>query len=128
VNACHCLDCKKLSGADYIHVLSFDRAALDPGAGALSRFRKTADSGREVDIARCAQCGVRLWHEPHANPELVFLAAGTLDDSSWIVPTAHIWTKHAAPHVLLHGDALHCEGQPATRQLTFDAFAQIYGA
>jgi len=127
VNACHCMDCKKLSGATHIHMIVADRAALAAEPAPLARFRKRAESGREIDIVRCAQCGVRLWHEPLANPELVFIAAGTLDDPSWIVPTAHIWTKHASPGVHLHEDAFHCEAQPATRQPTFEAFARIYG-
>ena len=35
---------------------------------------------------RCARCGVRMWHEPLASTDLVFVAAGTLDDPNWAVP------------------------------------------
>ena len=128
VNACHCMDCKKLSGATHIQMIIAERKAFTPNGAALTRFRKRADSGREIDIIRCAACGVRLWHEPLSNPELVFIAAGTLGDPSWVQPTSHIWTKSAAPGVLLHEDALQCEAQPETRQILFDSFARIYGA
>jgi len=127
VNACHCLDCKKLSGGTHIHMLVAERSAFSHNGALLTRFCKHADSGRRIDIIRCAACGVRLWHEPRSNPELVFIAAGTLDDPSWITPTSHIWTRSAAPGILLHEDALHCEAQPETRQMLFDSFTRIYG-
>ncbi len=128
VNACHCTDCKKLSGATNLLVLIADRAAFSHASSVTDVFRKRADSGNEIDLVRCAACGVRLWHERPDNPEVVFIAAGTLADSTWAVPTSHIWTKRASAGVLLHEDALLCEGSPQTRQLLFDAFARIYGA
>lgn len=127
VNACHCMDCKKLSGATHIHMLIVDRNALTHGPDVTDRYRKRADSGREIDIVRCAACGTRLWHEPLSSPEFAFIAAGTLDDPSWVVPASHIWTKHASPGVVLPEDAYRCEAQPETRQLLIDAFARIYG-
>jgi len=126
VNACHCADCKKLSGTTNILQIIADRPAFTH-QGAVERFRKRADSGNEIDMLRCAKCGIRLWHEPLASPEVVFIAAGTLDDPSWAVPASHIWTKRASSGVLLHEDALICEGPPPSRQAVFDAFTRIYG-
>jgi hypothetical protein len=60
INACHCTDCKKSSGGAFgvfLHALSKD---LVHKSGDLARYRKTAESGRHVDIARCAACGARL--------------------------------------------------------------------
>jgi hypothetical protein len=128
INACHCTDCRKLTGAtNLLMVLAHSRAFCHNGAG-LARFRKRADSGREIDIVRCAACGIRLWHEPLMSPEFVFVAAGTLDDPAWAVPTSHIWTKRAAPNAVFEDDALRLEAQPADRQQLLAAFARIYGA
>lgn len=127
INACHCTDCKKLSGTTHIIVMLVPTEALT-WTGEVERYRKRADSGREGDIVRCAKCGVRLWHEPLSSPELRILSAGTLDDPSWVVPTSHIWTRWAAPSDVIEADAWTCEGQPETRQLTFDAFTRVYGA
>jgi len=126
VNACHCSDCKKLTGATNLLMILGRRDAFRQEGGAVERYRKRADSGREIDIVRCAQCGVRLWHEPLSSPELVFIAAGTLDDSSWVVPTSHIWTKRASPGIVMQRDALLVEGQPDNRQMLFDAFDRVY--
>jgi hypothetical protein len=97
-------------------------------AGEVQRYRRRADSGREIDIVRCATCGVRMWHEPLSGAQFVFIAAGTLDDPSWAIPTSHIWTSVASPGVAFQDDALHIEGQPADRQMLIDAFDRIYPA
>lgn len=122
LNACHCADCKKLSGSDYIKMLLGERTHLVKERGETNVFRKRADSGREIDIHRCAVCGVRLWHEPLAAPAFVFVCAGTLDESDWTVPVSHIWAEKAGPGVIFPADALCLNGQPADRQPLYDAF------
>ena len=85
----------------------------------------TADSGRELEIHRCAQCGTRMSSQP--SNALVFVAAGTLDDSAWAIPTSHIWVEKISPGVVMHDDAVQVVGQPADRQVLMDAFTKIYG-
>lgn len=126
INACHCGDCRKLTGAANLLMVLGPRAAFRHVGGAVERYRKRADSGREIDIVRCARCGVRLWHEPLASPELVFIAAGTLDDPSWAVPTSHIWIEGARTGTRFEADALLVEGQPGSRQMLIDAFSKVY--
>ena len=126
LNACHCGHCKKLSGATNLLMVIGPRAAFS-AEGEVTRFRKTADSGRQADIARCTACGTRLWHEPLTAPHLVFIAAGTLDDPRWVVPTSHIWVECASPGVVMQDDAIKVQGQPATREMLADAFTAIYG-
>lgn len=128
INACHCKDCKILSGATHIVMLLADRDAFIHERGEVERYRKRADSGREIDIVRCARCGVRLWHEPLTGTEWVFVAAGTLDDPSWAEPTSHIWTARLSPGGALPTDAFQCDGQPESRQILVDAFLRHHGA
>lgn len=125
LNACHCGHCKKLSGSDYIKMLIGEREHLI-SSGESAVFRKRADSGREIDIHRCAQCGTRMWHLPLASPQHVFICAGTLDDTSWAIPTSHIWIECAGKGVALSPDAIWIEGQPADRQPLYDAFDRAY--
>ena len=120
--ACHCRDCQKLTGATNLLTLYVDRAAFRHEQGEVVRYRKRADSGREADYVRCAQCGTRVWHEALTAPQYVFVAAGTLDDPSWVVPVAHIWTSRAAPSARIPADAYACELGPADRKDLIAAF------
>jgi hypothetical protein len=120
------MDCKKLTGAtNLLMVLALREAFAHEGV--VERHRKRADSGNEVDIVRCAKCGVRLWHEPLSAPQLIIVAVGTLDDPSWVVPTSHIFTRSVSPGVVIQDDALVLEGGPTDRRALFDAFTRIYG-
>ena len=125
VNACHCNACKKLTGATNLLMLLGERGAFS-FTGEVARYRRRADSGREIDIVRCANCGVRMWHEPLSAPNLIFVAAGTLDDPTWAVPASHIWVENASAGVLIHDDALVIQGQPANREDLSLAFARLY--
>lgn len=125
INACHCTDCQKMTGAtNLLMLLAYSEGFSHEGETA--RYRKRADSGREIDIVRCANCATRLWHEPQSSPEYVFIAAGTLDDPSWAVPATHIWAARAGANAHFEPDALVIDGQPETRQQLFDAFSKLY--
>jgi hypothetical protein len=95
--------------------------------GETQNFIKTAASGRQLDIHRCARCGTRIFHHNMANRALVFIPAPTLDDSGWAIPTSHIWIECAAPDAVMREDAVKLEGQPADRALLMDAFKKVYG-
>ena len=96
--------------------------------GEMASFRKTADSGREIDIFRCTACGARLWHRPVSYPQLSFVCTGTLDDVSWVVPTSHIWVASGTPTDTVTPDAIHFDGPAPDRQLLWDHFAKLYPA
>lgn len=125
VNACHCNACKKLTGATNLLMLLAAREAFS-FTGDVARYRRRADSGREIDVVRCANCGVRMWHEPLSAPNLVFVAAGTLDDPSWVVPASHIWAANASAGVVFQEDALVVAGQPVRREDLMEAFGRLY--
>jgi hypothetical protein len=125
--ACHCSDCQKLSGATNLLTIYADRSAFQHEQGEVQRYRKRADSGREADYVRCVNCGARVWHEALAAPRWVFIAAGTLDDPSWVVPAAHIWVSRAAPSALIPDGALVWDKGPADRAELIAAFNKVYG-
>lgn len=127
INACHCNDCRKLTGGTNLLMVLAERAAFRQVSGDVERWRKRADSGNEIDIARCRVCGVRLWHEPLVALHLVFISAGTLEDTSWAVPSSHIWAKRAMPGVTFQDDALVLQEGPQNREQLFEAFTRLYG-
>ena len=127
VNACHCTDCKKTTGATNVVMLIAKSEAFS-WTGETHVYRKRAASGREMDIQRCAKCGCRMFHHNLASSALVFITAGTLDDSGWAVPTSHIWVEKISPGVAMQEDAIKVVGQPADRKILMDAFTKVYGS
>ena len=105
--ACHCTDCQTRSGA------AFTLTAIVP----LNEIKVTRDEPctfeHEIgNFRNCARCGSRLWVVWHTMPDFALLAAGTLDDTSWVRPVAHIWTGSAQSWIGLNDDAATFEGQP----------------
>lgn len=71
------------------------------------------ESGRVVDCVLCANCGTRLFHGPQANTKVTIVKAGNLDDTSWLFPVGHIWTRSALPWVAIPKDGANYEMQPS---------------
>ena len=55
------------------------------------------------------------------------IAAGTLDDPSWVVPVAHIWTSRAAPSAHIPEGVYVADEGPADRNELIAAFRVAYG-
>ena len=79
-------------------------------------FQRTADSGRTVTRWVCGGCGAWVCNgaKPGTAPPGGFVAvrAGTLDDTSWLRPTAHFWTRSAQPWVALPEGGTRSKTQP----------------
>ncbi|MGI9323851.1 MAG: GFA family protein [Pseudomonadales bacterium] len=101
LNVCHCRDCQKQSGSAFGLSLIIEPGAFTLKSGELKEFRYQTDSGREKTCAFCPLCGVRIYN---ATSALVALKAGTLDDTTWLQPVAHYWTKSKQPWVAISND------------------------
>ena len=94
---CHCRECQRQSGSAFGMSLALRRDAFQLVAGELASFTTVADSGRSKRCHFCPSCGTRIFHQSFE--AAISLKAGTLDDTSWLVPTAHYWTQRMQPWV-----------------------------
>jgi hypothetical protein len=111
--SCHCTDCQRASGSAFalnMPVLSRDFRILQ---GDPRGWRHLSPKGVEVTSRFCGDCGGRLYGERSGRAEIVNLRAGTLDDTSWLVPAAHMFTRSAQPWVLPAASAECHDTQPA---------------
>lgn len=92
--ACHCLDCQKQSSSAFGLSLWVARDDFELLKGDLSFWSTIADDGSTKNCAFCANCGSRIYHAFEAD-EPFSVKAGSLDNTSWLEPVAHIWTKRA---------------------------------
>lgn len=115
--ACHCTDCQRRSGTAFALSMVVDRKSLELRKGKPVHFAVKLADGRIKTGQVCPACNTRLWGEPAKVPDISILQPGTLDDTSWLSPVAHIWTRSAQPWFQCPDDAVKFEGQPAPGEL-----------
>ncbi len=106
VYACHCTDCQTDTGASFTlsMIVNRESVVLTRGEPVLREF--SFPDGRVRRPYRCPECDVALWLTPRRSPDLRNLQPGTLDDTSWLEPAGHIWTRSRQPWVVIPPDAL----------------------
>ena len=99
--ACHCRDCQKQSSSAFGLSMWVETDGIEFTGDEPRIYRTAGDSGRDKLCAFCARCGTRLYHSGGGSraegSTTISMKAGTLDDTSTIEPTCHIWTKRAQP-------------------------------
>jgi hypothetical protein len=100
---CHCLDCQRLTSSAFSMAIVVYDANFRFTEGELRPIQRTADSGRTSTRWVCPDCG--SWVCGSATPEgLRRVRSGTLDDTSWLRPTVHFWTRSKQPWIVLPED------------------------
>ena len=112
VYACHCTECQRQSAAAFSLSMVVAREAMIIVAGAPKEWRRVHESGRIIDCVLCGDCGVRLYHKPQQNPKVAIVKPGTLDDTQWLHPVGHIWTRSAQPWFVIPKDTVNYDVQP----------------
>lgn len=120
VYACHCRDCQKHTTSACALSIPVSFAALEID-GPISTFTRATDSGTTTECAFCTNCGTRMYHRSARSPDMVTLKGGTLDDTSTLIPLAHVWTSRKQPWVCLPDDVPQYETQPEDLKAWRDA-------
>jgi hypothetical protein len=109
VYTCHCRDCQRLTGIAFSIALVTDSKAFSLTEAAPRSIQRTADSGRtitrwDMDLERSST-------RPGSRDALR-VRPGSLDDTSWLGPAVHFWTRSAQPCVALPEGDRRRETQP----------------
>lgn len=117
---CHCRECQRQSASAFALSIPLSAAEIDV-TGTLATYARTTDSGSRTECLYCPACGVRVMHRSARAPENVTLKGGTLDDTSGLVPVAHLWVSRKQPWVRLDPAVPAFETQPADLKAWRDA-------
>ena len=117
VYACHCTDCQRATTSAFSISISVPGEAfrvsgkeLQPAAGGIT------DGGRVKTRWMCPDCGIclcggaKIGTEPPGYVRNV--RAGTLDDTSWVRPTIHMYVRSKQPWLILPEDSTIFEAGP----------------
>ena len=125
--ACHCQQCQKLSASAFSLSMSLPPGALKIDWEKLSVFQRGGHQDSMLDCHYCGQCGNRIVHTFQLEPDLLVLKPGHLDDTGWLRPAAHIWTRHKQPWVQIPQGALQFDAQPDSDEMIHEAWARQIG-
>ena len=113
---CHCTDCQRITGTAFSLAIIVPEDAFRLTKGEPRSVERIAASGRVNVRLLCPDCGCWIsgTERPGADGALIRrVRAGTLDDRSWLRPTAHFFTRSKQPWITLPaGDEIY-ETQPA---------------
>jgi hypothetical protein len=103
--ACHCRDCQSATGSAFSLGIVIPDSAFRLTKGTPKLFAHAGESGRTGVRWLCPECGSWFSGAPHFGWGLEGLVtvvrAGTLDDTSWLRPTIHFWTRSKQPWIVL---------------------------
>ncbi|HVL35239.1 MAG TPA: GFA family protein, partial [Burkholderiales bacterium] len=96
LRACHCVNCQKSSGTGGTVNAVVPSAAFKITQGTPKRYDDSATrSGRTLSRFFCGECGSPVYSRRNPDPGFLVVRAGTIDDSSGMKITGHIWTSTA---------------------------------
>jgi hypothetical protein len=98
---CQCRQCQRQTGAGHASYLTFS-GAVQKVDGEAKAWEVVGDGGTVKSCAFCATCGSPVYITFPANPDIIAVRAGSLDDPSRYEPQFVTW--HAAAHVWDHLD------------------------
>jgi hypothetical protein len=115
IYACHCTDCQSLSGTAFAVGVVVPAVAFAL-TGSPRLVRRVLGSGAIGHRWICPDCGVWVCGgsklDVIAPDEKRVVRGGTFDDTSWIKPGAHYWTRSAQPWIIFPQDAAIHATQP----------------
>lgn len=102
LHACHCTDCQTTSGSAFSTTWITENSSVELLQGTTEVLDTISGSGKCYELSACGACGSGLWAVLRDSREdLLFLRAGTLDETDQLVPMAHIYTRSKQAWVIL---------------------------
>ena len=90
---CHCIDCKKRSGAGHTTGVMFAEKDFTV-KGTLSEYQQDGEAGRTTTHFFCTRCGSPIYGKNTEMIGFVTLSAGTLEDGNLIELQVVIFAKY----------------------------------
>ena len=113
IYTCHCTDCQRITSSAFSMAFVVKSEAFRLTGAEPRGLQRTTDTGRVATRWVCPECGSWICGAPRSGSAMRTVRAGTLDDTSWLRPTVHFWTRSAQPWVVLPEGSQRFETQPA---------------
>jgi hypothetical protein len=101
VYTCHCTDCQRMTGSAFSIAVVVANQAFRLTGVEPRLIPRIADSGAVRNRWVCPECGSWICGDPMQGSAVRTARAGTLDNTSWVRPTVHLWTRSKQPWIAL---------------------------
>jgi len=108
---CHCIQCRKASGASFTTNATVARSdfSFASGEDRVGEFESSPGQFRRF----CTRCGSPLLKRLADRPDELRVRLGTLDTDPGIRVSAHIFVRHKAPWTVIGDDLPQHDERPA---------------
>jgi hypothetical protein len=90
VAACHCIECKRRTGAAF-GVSAWFKNEQVQSDGTSKSYVRTARENRAIRFEFCPNCGTSLFYQADIRPGLTAVVTGAFGDPDFPAPTRSIW-------------------------------------
>ncbi|MEH6546755.1 MAG: GFA family protein [Sneathiella sp.] len=106
---CHCSDCRRISGTAFYTGVGVGKDGFSVTKGTVKQWHKKADSGNGVTRSFCPTCSASIYLQLEMFPNVIFIAAGSLDDQTTLKPNLELWTTSKVDWAEIPGDIMSME-------------------
>jgi len=96
---CHCSHCQTQTSSAFSILVAVPKGSLQIEGEPLAAYETQGESGQPITRKFCPNCGSPVVSDVTVTPDLEWIKAGTLDDTSWLQPQVHWWCDSAQPWV-----------------------------
>ena len=122
--ACHCNDCRKLSGSAFSTVLVVKAEDLTV-EGTLKLWERATDTGRRSHAYFCPDCGNRIYHQDPDKPHIIRLRSGSLDQPEIPEPLIHVFAERKQSWLRFAEGAIKYDRQPLDAEELYEALTDM---
>ena len=97
VYTCHCRECQRLTASAFSTCAQFPAESVFIHGGHPATRSRGTDSGNELTMWFCQDCGSTLYCQNSARPRVRTVFIGTLDEPARFKVSAHIWLDRSLP-------------------------------
>lgn len=112
IYACHCIECQRRSGSAFGLSMLVNNESFSLTRGVPKFWRRIGAGAIESSQWFCEDCGGGIACGKSTHPDVTAVQAGTLDDTSWIRPIAHVHLHHAQAWQRIPNNAICFELMP----------------
>ncbi len=92
MGVCHCKNCQRQAGSAFSTLAAVPKSGFRITTGTPTLYEDgDTKSGNQVERYFCNVCGSPIYSALGAQPDMVYLKTGTMDDTSGFAPQFHAW-------------------------------------